>query len=152
MQYVIPSQTDILPFANLSPALDNVKQICDKETENRKQQLYALQSQKSNGKSARREQPIYDNNPRVTLEFLNRLQAESGNGLVFQNQGEEYSPWQKDQTPPLRQVQEERPTTFAEAVRHKLNVTNGTSGAQGATKGTESQFSNASKPAHLGSL
>lgn len=117
-------------------ALDNVKQICDKEIKTRGQQLHALQLQKSTGKPARREQPTYDNNPRVTLEFLNRLRAENGDGMVFQCQGEEYSPWQRAQTPPPRQVQDERPATFAEAVRHKLNATNGTSGAPGATKGT----------------
>lgn len=133
-------------LTNLHPALENIKPICDKETENRKQQLYALQHQKPNGKSARREQPTYDNNPRVTLEFLERLRAGSGNGLVFQNPGEEYSPWQRDQTPPPRKVQEERPTTFAEAVRHKLNATNGTSGTQGATKGTDLCFLKCFKP------
>ena len=102
----------------------------------REQQRRALTLQKSTGKSARRVQPTYDNNPRVTLEFLNRLRAENGDGLVFQREGEEYSPWQRTQTPPRRQVQEERPATFAEAVRHRLNASNGTSGAPGATKGT----------------
>ena len=130
----IQSQT-MFCFAKLTLAVDNVRKICDKEVKLREQQLYALQPQKSNGKPDRREQPLYDNNPRVTLEFLCRLRPENGDGLVFQRQGEEYSPWQRHQTPPPRQVQEERPATFAEAVRHKLNATNGTSGAPGATKG-----------------
>lgn len=145
MQYAYSISNDCSAFTNLSPALDTVKQLCDKEKETRKQQFDAFQLQKSSGKSARREQPIYDNNPRVTWEFLNRLRAENGGGLLFQSQGEEYSPWQRDQTPPPRQVQEERPATFAEAVRHKLNATNGTSGAPGATKGTESLSLSASK-------
>lgn len=128
-------------FADLTLAVDNVKIICDREFKLREQQLYALQPQKPNGKPNRREQPLYDNNPRVTLEFLNRVQAEGGHGLIFQRQGEEYSPWQRHQSPPPRQVQEERPATFAEAVRHKLNATNGTSGAPGASKGNNFPYS-----------
>lgn len=122
-------------FADLTLAVHNVEQIWHKETRIRGQQR-AAEEQRLTGKPARRDRPTYDNNPLVAWEFLKRLQAENGgDGLVFQRQGEEYSPWQSAQVPPQTQVPAERPATFAEAVRHKLNATNGISGPPGATKG-----------------
>lgn len=140
-------------FTDSTLALNNVKQRWHKEKRIRDQHQAAGDAQKkSPAKSARREQPTYDNNPGVTWEFLNRLRAENVEGLVFQRQGEQYSPWQRVQIPPQRQVQEERPATFAEAVRHQLNATNGTPGAPGATQGMILLIIKCRKLAYTGSL
>lgn len=123
-------------FIDLTLAMENVKQRWYKDITDRQEAAeLALQLPKWAGKPSRREHPTYDNNPRVTVQFLDRLRVENDDGLVFQLPGEEYPPWQRVQIPPEEQVQEKRPATFAEAVRHKLNATNGTSEASSATKG-----------------
>ena len=128
----------IFCFTDLTLAMENVMQLSAKEKNLREQRETTTSERRSAGKPARREQPAYDNNPRVTLEFLERLQVQSPGVLVFQQSGEEYSPWKEVEIPPERKdFKEERPATFAQAARYKQNVANGMPEVPGTIKGME---------------
>lgn len=131
-----PNLLSIFCFTDLNLAMENVNQLWAKEKILQEQRETTSSNRRSAGKPARREQPAYDINPRVTLEFLDRLQAENRDALVFQQLGEEYSPWKGVEIPPERKdVKEERPATFAQAARYKQNATNGMPEVPGTIRG-----------------
>lgn len=118
--------------------MENVKQLSAKEKYLQEQRDTTTSERRSAGKPARREQPAYDNNPKVTLEFLERFQAQSPGAVLFQQSGEEYSPWKEVEIPPERKdFKEERPATFAQAARYKQNVANGMLEVPGTIKGID---------------
>ncbi len=134
MKFQLPPM--VFCLANLSAAVENVRQLCQKEKLEQELKKPASPRQRPVGKPARKEHPSFDINPRVTLEFLERLQVDNVDGLVFQQPTEEYSPWKGVEVQPERKdPKEERPTTFAQAVLLKLNPPNAISETSDATKG-----------------
>lgn len=91
---------------------------------------------RSSYKATRKEQPLFDINPRVALEFLLRAQSEKdGSKVTFQLPDEKFTQWKKEEEQALKveQTPEERPTSFAQALLRKLNISedNDTNGAKG---------------------
>ncbi|KAL8696142.1 MAG: hypothetical protein Q9224_002951 [Gallowayella concinna] len=78
---------------------------------------------RSGGKPAKIEHPALDINPLVAGEFLARLRADDGQNTVeFQKDSEQYSPWKMmELEEESRSANENRPTTFAQAVQ-KQNI------------------------------
>ncbi|KAL8804283.1 MAG: hypothetical protein Q9182_002647 [Xanthomendoza sp. 2 TL-2023] len=78
---------------------------------------------RSGGKPAKIEHPALDINPLVAGEFLARLRSDDGQDTVeFQKDSEQYSPWKMmELEEESRSANENRPTTFAQAVQ-KQNI------------------------------
>lgn len=136
-----------IKFGRVDPilAVENITKLWHKQTA---EPQLEDRAPRRNGRPSR-ERPAFDINPRVTLEFLNRIQLEQSDGpvhhdgLEFQQPGEEYSPWKGIELPPVRNDwKEERPATFAQAVRHQINIPNGVSGTPGPAKGQKSLLRN----------
>lgn len=110
---------------------------------------------KSSGKPAKKEHPAFDLNPLIAQNFLARLkclkeedptserriffqETENSESLTFQQPNEQYTPWKdleiEEEKP---QVAEERPSTWAEALRRKQNLANGGGGNSLAPKGSD---------------
>ena len=92
-------------------------------------------AKKTSGRAARKEQPLFDINPRTAQEYLSRAQSEKGEeGVKIQLVEEQFTQWKeeekeaaKPETPPSA------PTSFAEALLRKLNIKDetGSSGSKG---------------------
>lgn len=87
-------------------------------------------------KNVRKEHPAFDINTQVALEFVKRTEVEESKTMVeFQKPSEEYSPWKGVEVQQeKKEVKEERPSTFAQALA-KSNTANGLSSVAGAPKG-----------------
>ena len=75
--------------------------------------------------TARKEQPLFDVNPRIAREFLTRSRLETGNArITFQLPNEEFTQWKEEEKVATKteQTPEVRPTSFAEALLRKLNI------------------------------
>ena len=127
-------------------AVENIRKLVDKQKPEPPKEDRAPRRPRVAGKPARAEHPAFDINPHVTIEFLDRIQFEQKDALrngevrhdalIFQQPDEEYSPWRVVEVQPVQKdFKEERPATFAQAVRHKLIITNGASGTSGPTQG-----------------
>ena len=91
---------------------------------------------RSSYKAARKEQPLFDINPRVAREFLLRAQSGKDDSKVtFQLPEEHFTQWKHEEEQALKveQTPEERPTSFAQALLRKLNISedNDASGSKG---------------------
>jgi len=112
---------------------------------------------KSTGKPVKKEYPAFDINPLLTRGFLSRLKAwkeeeavseqreffqgkENHRAVSFQQFSEQYTPWKdveiEEEKP---QVAEDRPTTWAEALRRKQNLANGGGGNSLVPKGNHTE-------------
>ena len=82
---------------------------------------------------ARKEQPLFDINPRVAREFLLRAQSEADGSITFQLPNEQFTQWKEEEESALKveQPPEERPTSFAQALLRKLNIADGGDGTNG---------------------
>ena len=110
---------------------------------------------KSSGKPIKKEYPTFDINPLLARNFLLRLktwkedgaaseqrdflQEKENHGAVsFQQSSEQYSPWKdvevEEETP---QTAEDRPATWAEALRRKQNLANGAGNNSQVQKGRQ---------------
>lgn len=133
-------------------AREEVSRLHEKSIE-QKQTAQEQSRPKSSGKTARKEQPAFDINPKIANEYLARIEAgkegkavikerplyvaeESQDAVLFQNPSEVYTPW-KDV--PLveekKELPEDRPATWADAARKKSNLPNGASGNPSNPKG-----------------
>lgn len=84
----------------------------------------------------RKEIPLFDINPRTTMEFLERARAGTdSHGVTFQQTQEQFTQWKEEEQEAIKaeQAPEGPPTSFAQALLRKLNFHDG-SDANG-TKG-----------------
>lgn len=83
---------------------------------------------------ARKEQPLFDINPRIAREFLLRAQSEADDSVTFQLPNEQFTQWKEEEESALKveQPPEERPTSFAQALLRKLNISDGGDGTNGS--------------------
>ncbi len=105
-------------------ALERVEQLYQKSIE-QKPKAQEPARPKSSGKTARKEHPTFDINPRLTKAFLAWLQREKDYwdpelpcAVEFQKANEVYTPWKlaEEQEDKRDGSPEKGPTTFAEAV------------------------------------
>ena len=91
---------------------------------------------------ARKEQPLFDINPRITREFLLRAQSEPDGHVTFQLPDEQFTQWKEEEELALKvdQPPEERPTSFAQALLRKLNISDGGDGTIGSKGVSVSMF------------
>ena len=84
--------------------------------------------------AARKDHPLFDLNPQIAREFLLRSQSETNNSSVsFQQPQEQFTQWKEEEEQALKveQTPEERPTSFAQALLRKLNITEEGEGSNG---------------------
>ncbi|MCJ1306461.1 hypothetical protein MMC25_000103 [Agyrium rufum] len=104
-----------------------------------------LPSKRSSYKAlARKEQqPLFDINPRITREFLQRAQAQTDNtvsdAVTFQLPYEQFTQWREEEEKALkalkaRQAPEQPPSSFAEALLRKLNIVEDDGGSKAPAK------------------
>ena len=79
------------------------------------------------GRAARKEQPLFDINPRTTWEFLSRAKSEKGEeGVKLQEENEEFTQWKEEDEKAIEKekaaVTPTAPTSFADALLRKLNM------------------------------
>ena len=107
---------------------------------------------RSSGKPPKKEYPAFDINPRVAREYLGRLKSrkeedadseqraffqekENHEAVWFQQSSEQYTPWKDlDLEEEKPEAVEGPPTSWAEALRRKQNLANGSS-EQSVSKG-----------------
>ena len=79
------------------------------------------------GKPNRREQPLFDINPRTAKEFLARAQSEDGvDGVQFQQPDQEFTQWKEEEMEAsMPESPLPAPSGYAEALMRKLNIKNG---------------------------
>ena len=80
---------------------------------------------RSSGRAVRKEQPLFDINPRTTWEFLSRMRSEKGEeGVKFQEENEEFTQWKEEEEKAAEKVETvpAPPTSFADALLRKLNM------------------------------
>ena len=80
---------------------------------------------RSSGRPARKEQLLFDINPRAAWEFLSRAKSEKGvAGVLFQQEDEEFTQWREEDEKAAEKVEtpQAAPTSFAEALLRKLNM------------------------------
>ena len=79
---------------------------------------------KPSGRAARREQPLFDINPRTVREYLLRAQSEKGEeGVKLQSTEQEFAQWKEEEKEVAKpESPPPAPTSFAEAVSRKLNM------------------------------
>jgi hypothetical protein len=91
-------------------------------------------NKKSAGKGPRREEALFDINPRAAREFLLRAQNERIQpGVSFQSEREQFTQWREEEERAARAQPHSAPTSFAQALLKKLNIndeadTNGVKG------------------------
>ncbi|KAL2038286.1 hypothetical protein N7G274_008935 [Stereocaulon virgatum] len=132
LRLVVPSST-----------LENVEQIYQKSVEIKSTPKEPPRP-RSSGKLAKKEFPAFDINPRLARTFLTRLKTwkeedeaseqrlflqekENHEAVEFQQQTEQYAPWkdlevEEEKSVPIL----DRPATWAEALRRKQALANGT--------------------------
>jgi hypothetical protein len=94
-------------------------------------------AKRTSGRAARRgEHPLFDINPRTAWEFLGRERADAHSVSVsFQKEGEEFAQWKEEEAKAkLEEEPPAAPSSFADALLRKLNITDGPSPT--VTKGT----------------
>ena len=121
----------VFSTSNCVQALERVEQLYQKTIEQKPKPQEPARP-RSSGKTARKEHPTYDINPRLARAFLARLQHGKDHGdlelpfhVEFQQANEVYTPWtlaeaqgeKRDGSP------EKGPTTFAQAVAKSNLVT-----------------------------
>ena len=69
----------------------------------------------------RKEQPLFDINPRIAWEFLNRAKSwDRSAAVIFQAEGEQFTPWKDEDEVHSPDAPPVAPTSFVEALRSKL--------------------------------
>ncbi len=128
--------------SDYSQALERVEQLYQKSVEP-KSKAQEPARPKSSGKTARKEHPIFDINPRLTRAFLAWLQRDKDYwdpeiplATEFQRANEVYTPWTlaEEQQEKRDESPEKGPATFAQAVA-KSNLAKRAPGAVEASKG-----------------
>ena len=94
---------------------------------------------KVGGKANRKEQPLFDINPRTALEYLMRSKGvEYGSDVTFQLEAEQFTQWKEEEERATRVEQGPigPPTSFSEALLRKLNIqdNNATSQVKGMVR------------------
>ena len=77
------------------------------------------------GRAARKEQALFDINPRAAWEFLSRAKSEKGEeGVKFQQEDEEFTQWKEEEEKAAVKIEvvPTAPTSFADALLRKLNM------------------------------
>lgn len=138
-------------------AAEQVEQIYQKSKETKSAPKESIRP-KPFGKPAKIEYPPFDINPFLAKNFLARLKTwkeedaaseqraffeekENHGAVSFQQTSEQYTPWKDLETEEEKpQVVEDRPTTWAEALRRKQNLANGIVENPHAPKGITSQL------------
>ena len=133
-------------------AYEQVEQIYQKSKEVKPISKESSRS-KPSGKPSKKEHPTFDINPLLAREFLLRLKTweqadgsseqreffrekEKHEAVTFQQPNEQYTPWKDVDTEEEKpQVAEDRPSTWAEALRRKQNLTNGHDATPQVAKG-----------------
>ena len=135
-----------------SVAYENVEQIYQKSKETKSTQKETPRP-KLSGKPLKKEHPTFDINPLLARNFLSRLKGfkeeaatseqrtffgtrENHGAVSFQHNSEQYGPWKDvDIEEEKLQTCEDRPTTWAEALRRKMDLANGVAGNAETRKG-----------------
>ena len=123
---------------------ENVDQLYQKSIEP-KPILKEASKPKATWKPAKKEYPVFDTNPKIARAFLARLQAgkdyetghlgrpiyeeeESHGAVHFSQTSEQYTPWKNvEEVEEKVEVPEDRPESWADKLRRKQNMANGTS-------------------------
>ena len=132
-------------------AIEQVEQLYLKSIEP-KPTTQEVPRSRSSGKPPKKEYPTFDINPRVAREYLGRLknrkekdadseqraffqEKENHEAVRFQQSSEQYTPWKDlDLEEDKPEAVEGPPTSWAEALRRKQNLANGSS-EQSVSKG-----------------
>lgn len=80
---------------------------------------------RSSGRTSRKEQPLFDINPRTVQEYLARAQSEKGEvGVGVQLVGEDFTQWKDEEEEEIGKAESPltAPTSFADALLRKLNI------------------------------
>jgi hypothetical protein len=81
---------------------------------------------KSWGKAPRKEHSLFDINPRIAWEYLNRATSENGEvGVIIQGEGEKFSHWEAQKEGAVRVESPPPPlpiSSFAGALLRKVNI------------------------------
>ena len=92
------------------------------------------------GRAARKEQPLFDINPRTVWEFLLRAKSEKGEqGVKFQQENEEFTQWKEEEEKEAEEKAETptAPTSFADALLRKLTIKEDKTQTKGSYRGVE---------------
>ena len=132
-------------------AIEQVEQLYLKSIEP-KPTTQEVHRSRSSGKPPKKDHPAFDINPRVAREYLGRLknrkekdadseqraffqEKENHEAVRFQQSNEQYTPWKDlDLEEEKPEAVEGPPTSWAEALRRKQNLANGSS-EQSVSKG-----------------
>ena len=131
-----------LPCLTVPKASERVEQLYQKSIEQKAKPQEPARP-KSSGKTARKEHPTFDINPRLTKAFLAWLQRDKENWdpeipfvVEFQQANEVYTPWKlaEEQGEKRDGSPDKGPTTFAQAVA-KANLATQAQGSGEAIRG-----------------
>ena len=132
-----------LRTTHCSKASERIEQLCQRSIEQKPKPQEPARP-KSSGKTARKEHPPFDINPRLTKAFLAWLQRDKQENwdpeipfaVEFQQANEVYTPWKlaEEQGGKRDGSPDKGPTTFAQAVA-KANLARQVQGNGEATKG-----------------
>lgn len=135
-------------------AFEEVDQMHQKSKESKLAPAKEAARPRSSGKLAKKEHPTFDISPLLAKSFLSRLQTWKGEegiseqkeffqekekheAVNFQQPSEIYTPWkdlEEEEVQP--ELVQERPSTWAEALRRKQYLANGTVGNAQEPKGS----------------
>ena len=158
MQFVLPLALKVYILITIIIAVDQVEHIYEKTKETKSTSPKEATRPRSSGKPSKKEYPTFDINPLLAKNFISRLMAwkegdighesreffdekENHGAVSFQQHNEVYTPWKDvDVEEEKPQVPEERPSTWAEALRRKQNLANGTAECAQAPKGKDASI------------
>lgn len=114
----------VLHFTDSHQALEQVVKLCNVATlpQNGQKDTFV---KRSSGRVSRKEQPLFDINPRTAQEYLARAQSEKGEvGVGVQLAGEDFTQWKDEEEEEIAKVESPltAPTSFADALLRKLNI------------------------------
>ena len=96
-------------------------------------------AKKPSGRAARKEQPLFDINPRTAREYLSRAQSEKGEeGVKLQSSEEYFTQWKEEEKEAVKpESPPPAPSSFADALLRKLNIRDDSNSA--GSKGDETR-------------
>lgn len=121
----------------ISVAIERAEQLYKIKKEELEVKVLDPPKKRLSWKNVRKEHPALDINIQLALEFIKEMEIdESNTSVTFQKSSEAYSPWKVvvEVQQEKKEVKEERPSTFAQALA-KSNTVNGISGVAKAPKG-----------------
>lgn len=80
---------------------------------------------RQSGKPARKEHPLFDINPRIAWEFIERAQSEKGiSGVMFQQENEVFTQWKREEEERVAKAETPLPppSSFADALQRKSAI------------------------------